>query len=691
MAVASSILAVDFGNVNTRAILIDLVDGVYYVVANAQEPTTAGFPIGDVASGLTRTLRQLGSATGRRLIASDGSVLTPEQPDRSGVDAFVVTASIGRPLRTVLIGLVPTLSVTSGLRAAAGTYIDIVDTLSLEDARTSEDILNAIIDAQPDLIFITGGTEGGAREPVLELAHIARLAVKLLPFGRRPMVVFAGNYEIAAEIQAIFKGLTDVFVAENVRPSLQSEALEDAQLQLALAFDHFAQSHHLGFEAVGRMTRLGVLPNAQSYNLIVDYLGRSGADGKHYAGILALDVGSAVSTLSASVEGHTSTSIRTDIGLGHSARALLSYVGLDAIRTWLPFYVSDNEIAAYAMNKSLRPSTIPDSARSLYLEHAFLRAAIRALLNASRPAWTPERALDDLNKPLPEFRRILGAGAALANTERPGMAAMLILDSLQPAGVSQLQLDGRSLIPALGALARINPEAVVQLLDGGGLEDLCTSISISGRPSANRTVATITITKDNGETEKHDIKGGTLWVYPLSQGVQASVRVSVKRGLHIGGKRKIKIDVEGGTAGLVIDARGRPLPLGRDPKALAAQLPEWYAQVTGDPIREINLDWLEDAVLDTLSGGGITAQRELEEAQEDAKRGRRGRRKKEKTVKEASATDLIQEALEDPDMATPEPTASSRRGKRIGRKSANEASVRDTQGSDIDDLRNLFP
>jgi hypothetical protein len=268
------------------------------------------------------------------------------------------------------------------------------------------------------------------------------------------------------------------------------------------------------------------------------------------------------------------------------------------------------------------------------------------------------------------------------------MAAMLLLDALQPVGVSQLQLDGRALIPALGALARTNPQAVVQVLDGGGLEDLCTSFSISGKPRSNRVVARVTISKENGETEKHNVTGGTLWVYPLSLGVKASVRISVKRGMHVGGKRNIKMDIEGGTAGLIIDARGRPLPLARDPKALAAQLPEWYAQVTGDAIREINLDWLEEAVLDTLSGGAITEQRELEEQKHESK-GQKRRRKKEKAANAPSAESLIQEALEDPEMSKPEATA--KRGRRIGRRSANEASVRERQGNDIDDLRNLFP
>src|SRR5690606_20183883 len=147
------------------------------------------------------------------------------------------TASIGRPLRTVLVGLVPEMSIVSGLRAAAGTYVNIVDTISLDDGRKAEDFLNAMVEARPDVIFLTGGVEDGAREPVLEMAQIARLAVKLLPQGHKPVIVYAGNSAIASEVEAIFEGVTDVLLAENVRPSVESEALENAQLQLALAFD----------------------------------------------------------------------------------------------------------------------------------------------------------------------------------------------------------------------------------------------------------------------------------------------------------------------------------------------------------------------------------------------------------------------------------------------------------------------
>src|SRR5215470_7596708 len=133
---SGSILAADFGSVHTRAVLIDVVDGVYRMVARAEGRTTGGFPVSDLTVGLNRVLTSLSQTTGRNFLAPDGQIITPERPDRSGVDHFVMTASLGRPLRTVLIGLVPDISVASGLRAAAGTYINVVETLSLADRRS---------------------------------------------------------------------------------------------------------------------------------------------------------------------------------------------------------------------------------------------------------------------------------------------------------------------------------------------------------------------------------------------------------------------------------------------------------------------------------------------------------------------------------------------------------------------------
>jgi hypothetical protein len=587
---SGSVLAADFGSVHTRAVLIDVVDGVYRMVARAEGRTTGGFPVGDLTVGLNRVLTALSETTGRNFLAPDGQIITPEQQDRSGVDHFVMTASLGRPLRTVLIGLVPDLSVASGLRAAAGTYINVVETLSLADMRSEEEQLNAILLSFPDLIFITGGTEFGAEGPVLRLAEVVRLAMQVTDEHRRAAILYAGNSKVAERISEMFNGVTQVFIAPNIRPTLENEHLESAQTQLALAFNRQKARGGEGFEELNRMSRLGVLPTANSYNLVVDFLGRVNP-----RGVLALDIGSAVSTLSASLGGSVATSIRTDIGLGHSAAAMLNIIGTDAVKHWLPFNIASRDIQNYALNKTLRPGNIPETLKELYLEHGLLRAGVQSLLKASRPAWN-ELTRTKTRVTLPDFALMIGAGSSMARTGHPGYTALLMLDALQPTGVTQLQSDPFGLITTLGPLALVNPEAVVQILDGSNMEKLGAAISVSGVPRAGKTAMKVTIKLADGTRFRQTVEGGSLWVYPLPIGQKAQVSVSAGRGLTIGGKGSIKANVEGGLVGIVFDARGRPLPLSDDVRVRALQLPLWVSQVTGDEPKTIDPSWLEEVV-----------------------------------------------------------------------------------------------
>ena len=593
--VMSSIVAVDFGNVRTRALIIELVEDSYSLVASVSEPSTHGFPAYDPNVALMRALRTLGEASGRRLTGGE-RIVTPEQPGRIGADAFVATSSVGQPLRTVVMGLMPGYSLASAIRATAGTYVSILETITLEDAQRSAETINRIRLVRPDLLFITGGMDGGANGPVRQLADIAALAIRLMAPDERPMVLYAGNNRLAADIENRFFDLTSVFVAPNVRANARRETVAPAQLRLASAFDALTARRTHGFTAVGEQSRVGVLPNAQSYQLITAFLSQSAHNKQN---VLIVDVGSATSTLSASVRGKTGTTIRTDIGVGHSAGTLLEETGLASVRAWLPFTASDNEIQDYALNKTARPAQIPDSVRAMYLEHALLRAALRLMLNISRPAWTADKI--SARRALPTFSRMIGAGGAITGVGRPGLAAMLLLDALQPLGVTRLEMDADALIPALGGIARFNPQAVVQLLDQRGLDLLGTCISLNGRPKPDKPAAQVRITLPGNEVVRATVPGGQLWFYPLGVGVRARVEVKALGNLTIGGKRGTRGDVVGGAAGLIIDARGRPLPLSDDVRVLASQLTAWYAQATGDPIREIQTEWLEDILMENLT------------------------------------------------------------------------------------------
>ncbi|HYO88321.1 MAG TPA: hypothetical protein VER79_06710, partial [Candidatus Limnocylindrales bacterium] len=192
-------------------------------------------------------------------------------------------------------------------------------------------------------------------------------------------------------------------------------------------------------------------------------------------------------------------------------------------------------------------------------------------------------------------------------------------------------------------------------------------ISLSGQPKPSKPAAKVRLMLPNGETERTTVMGGQLWVYPLGLGVRARVDVKALGRLNIGGKGSVRLDVVGGAAGLIIDARGRPLPLAADIKALAAQMTTWYAQATGDPIHEIQTDWLEDILMENMASA----------AEPEAVPDRRKRSRKKATVTTSVLTPMDDSLPALDDLIAP---------------TLDVPAIRNSQppGENVDDLRNLL-
>ena len=117
-----SLLAVDVGGANTRAVLFDVVEGEYRFLASSSAPSTAEAPFKDVSEGVRNAIASLQAITGRKMLDSERRVITPLQSDGSGVDAFVSTLSAGPALKTVIVGLLSDVSLESARRLAETTY-----------------------------------------------------------------------------------------------------------------------------------------------------------------------------------------------------------------------------------------------------------------------------------------------------------------------------------------------------------------------------------------------------------------------------------------------------------------------------------------------------------------------------------------------------------------------------------------
>jgi hypothetical protein len=580
-----SVIAIDIGTVNTKVVLLARVEGVYRFIARAESATTTEAPWADASIGVRHALEKLAMAVGRQLLNERGELVMPELSDGSGVDACVVTSSAASPLRLVLAGLAGELSLDSLRHAALGTYTTLEAEIALVGGRASnarsvtDERIQRIFDARPDVVCVAGGTDGGAERSVLELVDAARIAARFLEeTGNKPRILFAGNADLKPRIAEIVGDTAQLLQIDNVRPSLEVENIGPAQTELEVMYASHKMSGIAGLATVGAWTTFPVLPSARAFGHVAQYLSTEDAR----AGVLGVDVGGSTTSIAAAFNGQLHMTLRSDVGTSFALR-FLREVGWENIARWLKFEVSEGDIRAFVVNKELRPTTIPQDSNELHIEQAIAREALRAALRVARSAW-PSDAPRFSDSDIPLFQPIIGSGGVLSRAPRPGQAALILLDAIEPAGVTTLVLDVYGLGTALGAAAMAQPLAAVQSLDQGGMQTLATVVAPVGvtRPRPGEVVMTVRLDYEAGGTIEDEIKAGSLSVLPLSPGQKAVMHLRPRVGIDIGrgpGRGGRPIEIVGSALGLIVDARGRPLLLPADAKRRRSLIEGWLWDV----------------------------------------------------------------------------------------------------------------
>jgi len=577
-----SILLADCGTAMTKVVLLDRVGEQYRFIARGEAPTTAEAPWSDVAAGIIHAAEEISAATGWNFFDGSGDLICPELAGRQGVDAFAATASASQPLQVVVGGLVQDLSVAAAERAAAGTYSLVKAILSGEGRGVlkEEDIIRIIHQAAPDAICIAGGTEGGAAAPVLEMVGTAALACALIGPHPRPFLLYAGNSRLRQRVVKIVEGRAEPRVADNVRPTLTEDDLLGARTELDALYVKKMKTLP-GFETVSSWSSTPLTPTARAFGRLVEYLWHLGDPSK---GVLGVDVGAANTTVAAVFDGQLSLTVRSGLGVAFGGDQLLQKRGAESITRWLPEQMSDDEARELLINKEARPTSIPQVRRELWLEQALAREAIRETLEVARPGWKPGAAWPYPHL-LPLCDTIVISGGVLAHAPHPGQAALIVLDGLQPSGITTLVLDKHGLAPLLGSAAAIKPLAAVEALDGGCFVNLATVITpVEGQARRGDIILKLRVTYDDGSAFSVEVRYGELEVLPLMLGQQATLELRPLRRFDVGlggpgkgGKRQ----VNGGLAGLIIDARGRPLRVSRNLARRQAQMQQWRWDVGG--------------------------------------------------------------------------------------------------------------
>jgi hypothetical protein len=191
----------------------------------------------------------------------------------------------------------------------------------------------------------------------------------------------------------------------------------------------------------------------------------------------------------------------------------------------------------------------------------------------------PESVMQASGGALPPFEPIIAAGSVLVNAPLRGQALMMLLNALQPGGVTTLAMDQNQLAASVGAAAEVAPLLAVQTLDASNFINLCTVVSPAGKAPAGTSILRVRIKYDEGNESTVEVKNGALELIPLPYGQVVNIHLQPLNRFDVGWGglgRSGSIKVIGGLMGLVIDARGRPLVLPADAERRRELVQKWH-------------------------------------------------------------------------------------------------------------------
>ena len=575
-----SILALEVGAAVTRAVLFDVVEGQYRFVAAGQAPTTAEAPFKDIGIGVREAIESLQSVTNSKILAPDRNLIAPSQADGSGVDAVVATISAGPAVKTVIVGLLDDVSLKSARRLAESTYSRVVDSLDLTDQRRPDAQLDGIVRSRPDLVILTGGTDGGASRSILKMLEAVGLACYLMPMEKRPMVLYAGNQNLANDVQEMLGGHAGKLeISYNVRPSLETEDLGPASRELAGLVTKLRQRQIKGVDELYTWAGGNLLPTAYAQGRMIRFLSRLYESSR---GLLSVNVGASATSVAAGFSGELTLGTYPQFGLGESLGGLLQFTELDDIMRWLPLDISPNIVREYLSQKSLYPSALPATRDEQAISQALARQALYLAVRALQKDF-PASVRASRTELMPPLDLILAGGGVISDGVSLGQSLLLLLDAIQPVGIMPILIDQNNLLPLLGVAGERNNYLPVQVIDSGAFIGLGTVISVVASANYGDQILRARLTYGDGTEARADVKFGGLEILPLPSGQSARLSLApVSRadaGLGMG--RSGSIQVTGGALGVVIDARGRPLMLPPDPVRRRELIKKWYYTVGG--------------------------------------------------------------------------------------------------------------
>ena len=579
---ARSLLLIDCGSAFTKAALVGLVESRYRMLASVSVPTTLAAPQADIMLGVRNAMSEIERITGRVLMRA-GQPIQPEDEDGAGVDLAVLVSSAGGPMRLMTLGPGRESLAMLLQRALSGLFIQLeTQQLPPPDAPLSESDLHRLAAnlraIQPHAALIVGSPTQLPGNAIASTAQSVARAIDLLQptamdvsYPRPPglPVIFTGAPPDAQVVATTLQGRTNVQSVEALSPS----TLSPLTRAVSALYESCVLREAPGYAALRRMVAAPPLATVTSLGGVARFLAH------HFQmNVVAVDVGANSTELAgATAKGEFLPALHPTAGVGAGSGQLARAVGADSILRWIAAPIDEDDLREYILTHMLRPRLLPATPLALEIQYALAREAIRLAMHAPGTRMAGLHPMDI----------VLGTGGVLAHVAHPADAALVLLDGLQPRGITSLVLDSAQIAGMLGNLAMVSPDIAAALSSTDAVPLLLGSaISIHGDAPEGQLALRVVMEFLDGRQEEAEIVSGTLVRLPVAPGDRVLLSLypapNVDIGLGPGQHARSSEPVEGGVLGLIVDARGRPLLLPTDPETRVQQLRAWRKAFRGE-------------------------------------------------------------------------------------------------------------
>ncbi|UCD95098.1 MAG: glutamate mutase L [Candidatus Zixiibacteriota bacterium] len=597
------ILATDCGSTTTKAILIEKRDGEYRLIVRGEAPTTVEAPFEDVTMGVLNAVAEVEELSGRKLLDENGKIISPAK-DGTGTDVYISTSSAGGGLQMMVAGVVRSMTAESAERAALGAGAIVMDVIASNDKRLPHQQIERIRHLRPDMILLSGGIDGGTTTHVVEIAELIGAAdpKPRLGTGYKLPIIYAGNTEANGMVEETLADKVDLKSVENIRPVLERENLGPAREEIHNLFMEHVMAQAPGYGKLMTWTDAPIMPTPGAVGLIIKTIAE--IEGIEAIGV---DIGGATTDVFSvfrpedAEEGIFNRTVSANLGMSYSVSNVFAEATLPMVMRWVPFHMDERDLRNRVKNKMIRPTTIPQSMEELIFEQAIAKEALRLAFVQHKSFATVLKGIQQQRTIADAFEQtasgatlvnmmtldiLVGSGGVLSHAPKRNQAALMLIDGFLPEGVTRLAVDSIFMMPQLGVLTTVQPQAATEVFNKDCLIHLGTCVSPAGEIKKPGPVMEYKITLPDGKIESGTLEFGQIKLIKLGladTGLPAKAKAELDplRGLDLGdGKgHKIETELSGGVVGIILDGRGRPFNLPEDDKTRISKLKEWMTEL----------------------------------------------------------------------------------------------------------------